>query len=380
MGATVLVVGLLIGISLLLRPPAVGPPLHPPGTPTPVAAPIAPGAWTATGEMLVGRYDHSATLMHDGRVLVAGGRSSFDDDVLASAELFDPKTGSWSPAADMLTPTADHVATLLLDGRVLVVGDTDSELYDPDSDSWRAAAHIASSGPVPSPGPATLLADGRVLVITTRGTPRLYDPADDSWSLTGPMVTPRYNHMATLLADGSVLVVGGDIPPDVGLVSTELYDPATNTWMAMGETARPRTHVPTLLPDGRVLDVGWTMGAMVGRSGSCTTLTTGRGDNIDIPLPFRGSGADAPLLPDGRVLFVSLDGDTALYDSALRLCGPSARRWSNGAGNRLSRSSPTAMSWSPEGTEVAFTVGPPWACRQPSCFTLAPANECGSAL
>ena len=159
---------------------------------------------------------------------------------------------------------------------MLVVGDNNSELYDPDSDSWRAAAHIASPGPVASPGPAKLLADGRVLVVTTRGTPQLSTPADDSWSLTGPMVTPRYNHMATLLADGSVLVAGGDIPPDVGLVSTELYDPATNTWMAMGEIARPRTHVPTLLPDGRVLDVGWTMGDG-GPLGSCKPRTSGHG-------------------------------------------------------------------------------------------------------
>ena len=63
--------------------------------------------------MGMGQIDHSATLMHDGRVLVAGGRSS-NDEVLASAELFDPETGSWSPAADMLTPIADHVATLCL--------------------------------------------------------------------------------------------------------------------------------------------------------------------------------------------------------------------------------------------------------------------------
>ena len=129
------------------------------------------------------------------------------------------------------------------------------------------------------------------------------------------MVTPRYNHVATLLADGSVLVAGGDIPPDVGLVSSELYDPATNSWTATGAIERPRTHTSTLLPDGRVLDVGWTMGDG-GPFGELYDPHNGTWSSIDIPLPFRGSGATAPLLPDGRVLFVSVDGDTALYDSA----------------------------------------------------------------
>lgn len=310
--AATAVLAIVLGISLFVRPPNVGPPSMPLATPTPLSVPTAAGTWTATGEMVMSRYDHTATLLADGRVLVAGGRGS-NDDVLASAELYDPETGSWSPAADMLAPIADHTATLLPDGRVLVVGPNDSELYDPDSDSWRAAAHLGSTGPT-SPGPATLLADGRILITASMGTPRLYDPADDSWSETGPMLTPRYNHVATLLTDGSVLVAGGDVPPDVGLISTERYDPATNSWIATGDIARPRTHMGTLLPDGRVLDVGWTRGDG-GPFGELYDPDTGTWGSIDIPIAFGGSGTAAPLLADGTVLFVGGDGDAALYDS-----------------------------------------------------------------
>ena len=194
-----------------------------------------------------------------------------------------------------------------------------------------------------------------------------------------PLVTPRYNHMATLLADGSVLVVGGDIPPDVGLVSTELYDPATNTWMAMGETARPRTHVPTLLPDGRVLDVGWTMGDG-GPSGSCTTLTTGRGAaSTTAPVPGLRCGRSALARrprtvrePRWRYGLVRL-GPRFVVPSARPMV---QRRWEPAVTLPRQRRCPGRR----RGRKVAFTVGPPWACRQPSCSTLAPANECGSAL
>lgn len=314
---TVAAIGLIV-LPVVGCSPSPTPPTSPPSSSSSnpssdLTAPRRPvGAFTATDEMVVARYDHTATLLADGRVLVAGGRSS-NDDRLASAELFDPETGAWSPAADMLAPSTDHVATLLPDGRVLVVGNSDSELYDPNTDSWTATAHVASLGAVPSPGPATLLADGRVLITATSATPRLYDPVDESWSRTGPMLTPRYNHVATLLADGSVLVAGGDIPPDVGVISTERYDPATNSWMATGDIARPRSSMGTLLPDGRVLDVGWNRGG--GPFGELYDADSGTWSSIEITVPLPGSGAPAPLLNDGRVLFVSLDGSTALYDS-----------------------------------------------------------------
>ena len=98
------------------NPPAVSPS----GTPAPTPpAPATLGPWTATGSMLTPRGDHTATLLTDGRVLVAGG---FDNIVrLASAELYDPATGSWTATGSMTTAHSGHTATLLPDGRVLVV-------------------------------------------------------------------------------------------------------------------------------------------------------------------------------------------------------------------------------------------------------------------
>ena len=100
------------------------------------------------------------------------------------------------------------------------------------------------------------------------------------------MLTPRYHHEATLLPDGSVLVAGGEVVPDLGITSTERYDP----------------------------DVGWARGDQA--FGELYDPDTGTWTSIDPPVPLPYSEPTAPLLPDGRVLFVSIDGSTALYDSA----------------------------------------------------------------
>src|SRR5205809_8112086 len=88
----------------------------------------SPGTFARTGEMHVARIDHTATLLNDGRVLVAGGGLSYIGPgswlytVHASAELYDPATGAFAPADDMTTPRAAHTATMLADGRVLIAG------------------------------------------------------------------------------------------------------------------------------------------------------------------------------------------------------------------------------------------------------------------
>jgi hypothetical protein len=86
--------------------------------------------------MIEARYGHTATLLLDGTVLVAGGyRGGGTFDPLASADLYDPIRGTWSAAAGMIEPRSGHTATLLLNGQVLVVGGGSglgsAELYDP---------------------------------------------------------------------------------------------------------------------------------------------------------------------------------------------------------------------------------------------------------
>jgi len=78
------------------------------------------GTWSITGSMATAREYHSATLLRNGKVLVAGGRGSSGN--LSSAELYDPTSGSWSSTGSMATGRAEHSATLLPGGKVLVAG------------------------------------------------------------------------------------------------------------------------------------------------------------------------------------------------------------------------------------------------------------------
>src|SRR5205807_8010904 len=109
------------------------------------------GTWTATGSMNFARIVFTATLLTNGKVLVAGG---FDGTAtLSSAELYDPATGLWTPTGSMTTPRLGHTATLLQDGRVLVAGGTigcgcscsalaSAELYDPITGTWTLTGNM----------------------------------------------------------------------------------------------------------------------------------------------------------------------------------------------------------------------------------------------
>jgi hypothetical protein len=185
--------------------------------------------WTRTMDMHVERSDHTATLLPDSRVLVAGGSVEWKfSSTTRSAEIFDPQYGgSWMETASMHVAREDHTATLLQDGRVLVTGghlqDSDphekivhrsAEIYDPAANTWTEIGimNVARTGHT-----ATLLPDGRVLVSGgCEGDPRsseIYDPAKDTWTLAPDMIFGA--ETAVLLQDGRVLVRG--------FASAELY-------------------------------------------------------------------------------------------------------------------------------------------------------------
>jgi hypothetical protein len=166
-------------------------------------------------------------------------------------------------------------ATVLLDGRVLVaggghwlLGSATAELYDPASGTWTATGSMTTLRG--SQFTATLLPDGRVLAVggfdrteATLASAELYDPASGTWTATGSMIDARIWPTITLLPDGRVLVAGGTIGPwhsdgsYVGLASAELYDPASGTWTATADMGTPRgVFNATLLLDGRVLVAG----------------------------------------------------------------------------------------------------------------------------
>lgn len=229
-------------------------------------------SWAATGSLTTGRYNHTATLLPNGKVLVTGGYNAAT--AFASAELYDPSTGTWSSVPDMSVARLYHTATLLRNGKVLVAGGTDvasvtasAEIYDPATNNWSAAGSLINARNMHT---ATLLENGRVLVAGgATGTPsiasaELYDPATNTWSLTGSLATARAFTTENILPDGKVLVAGGfDAALGSGLSSVfgsaELYDPTTGTWSAAGNMTYPRmaqTAISGLLPTGKVLMAG----------------------------------------------------------------------------------------------------------------------------
>jgi N-acetylneuraminic acid mutarotase len=179
------------------------------------------GTWATTGSMNTARDGGTATLLSKGQVLVAGGLS---ENVLASAELYDPARGMWTVTGSLNTARADHTATLLPNGQVLVAG-------------------------------------GFGATLNTFSSAELYDPATGKWTVTGSMNTPRDSHTATLLPNGGVvLVAGGEELVNNSFVifsSAEIYNPFTGTWTKTSSMSAARaTHTATLLPNGQVLVAG----------------------------------------------------------------------------------------------------------------------------
>jgi N-acetylneuraminic acid mutarotase len=221
----------------------------------------ATDSWSPTGSLAVGRRRHTATLLGNGKVLVVGGLvgAGVSDSRTRAAELYDPATGTWSSAGKTAVARAGHTATLLENGQVLVAGGyggplASAELYDPATNTWSPAASMAQAR---GDSTATLLGNGLVLVAgglvygtTILASAELYDPATNTWSPAASMAQPRWHHTATLLGNGTVLVVGLQAP-------AEVYDPATNTWSSAGYMAQPRIYqTATLLENGQVLVAG----------------------------------------------------------------------------------------------------------------------------
>ena len=226
---------------------------------------VAPLTFYPGPNLNVARSWHTATLLPDGRVFIAGGSAGWGGSPLASAEIYDPATKTFTLTANMHNARTEHVAALLADGTVLVAGGYSSgsfvgaELFNPTNGSFTSVSNLNNWH---VDGTATLMQDGRVLVegndyYGTYAAAEIYVPALHAFTNIGTTLGGGTKRPAFLLGDGKVLLPGGTIGNATQGTSAEYFDPALNQFIALPPMNQDRYYNGgALLLDGRVLIAG----------------------------------------------------------------------------------------------------------------------------
>ena len=282
---------LAVSIASCATPSSPVPP--PAAVPTSEAKTVQPRS-TQTIAMSTPRALQSATLLRDGKVLICGGTSTANvGGVLSSAELYDPATATFSTTGSMTAARQGHTATMLPDGTVLIAGGAanigfrsqlaSAEIYDPASGSFHATGSMST----PREGhSATLLRDGRVLIAggspngtATTASVEVYDYHTGRFTSIAPMGVPRSTHTATLMRNGQVLIAGGGrggMPGGyIAYDTAEIFDPTTNRFhpVAAHLTVDRVAPAAALLDDGRVLIAGGKSGKIKFRGANLANFT-----------------------------------------------------------------------------------------------------------
>jgi hypothetical protein len=325
---------LLDGRVLIVGSAADSPQLYDPRT----------GTFARTGRSAMNTIYSTATRLADGRVLFVGGFGSTTtggtetDYTIATAEIYDPATSQFSLTGSLITARMGHTATLLSDGRVLIAGGSSAvagtdrrtvpmlasaELYDPKTGEFSATGSMTTGR---DNATATLLGNGRVLIAgggdeanSAVASAELYDPATGKFGPTGSMSAPRFGFNATLLLDGRVLVSAGNAlwagstgqdwgPP---VFTIETYEPKTGKFSPAGSVDGKRAYYTTVvLADGRVLFVGgleWSTANWGDDVASCVLYDPATGKMTPTGSTLSPVGLAVRLL-DGRVLAIGTPG------------------------------------------------------------------------
>jgi hypothetical protein len=306
---------------------------------------VAAGSLHPAPPMLEPRSGHSATLLPDGKVLIAGGMRR-NQDFYKSAELYDPATGKFQPTGEMNLRRVGHIAVLLPSGKVLIaggwvgMGGTDSaELYDPATGKFTA---IASRMTTPRGRPsATLLANGDVLIAggerrdnESLATAEIFHLKTLSFQPTGTMHHERISHTATLLKDGRVLIAGGY--GDRVASSAEMYDPSSGTFSETGGMGVARCkHTAGLLPNGTVLIAGGSDSRDWGGNLSSAEIYDPHTGKFRATSPLNDSRFKLPdeaaQLPSGRLLIAGGSKEAEVFDPAsgkfIPVAGEMSDKW-----------------------------------------------------
>lgn len=287
------------------------------------------GAIAAAGQMLEPRSGHTATLLPDGRILIAGGMRR-NQDFYSSAELYDPASSKFQFTGEMNQRRVGHIAVLLRSSKVLIAGGwvghggTDSaELYDPATGKFTAISRMTARRGKPS---ATLLPNGDVLIAggeesdnNSLASAELFHVKTLSFERTGSMHHARVSHTATLLNDGRVLVAGGYA--NSVLSSAEVYDPQTGTFTETGSLTTARCkHTAGILQDGRVLIAGGSDERGWSGNLSSAEIYDPQAGKFTPASPLNDSRFKLPeeavQLASGRLLVAGGSKDVEVYDPA----------------------------------------------------------------
>jgi len=269
--------------------------------------------WRYTNPMNIGRSFHKAILLNNGKVLVVGGF------MIRSCELFNPITETWVFTDSLIIKRAfDFAASLLNDGNVLVAGGNaysddfsrsmilnNCEIYNVGMGLWKSTDTLKIARYNHT---ATALSDGRVLVIGGSGkngkilnSCEIYNPTTGAWAFVDSLNIARWGHSATLLPSGKVLVAGGRSDPYSWLRSCEVYDPQSNTWTLVDSMIFPREgHSGILVLDSVILFSGGGYASNIWELYNANNFTP---MHFGL-LPFEKIDHDILQLPNNRVISI----------------------------------------------------------------------------